>query len=230
MRRSLRALTAAALTLAGLLIATGTGAAGACGSDWWPANGTQTIQWTGNDLILRTTFSFADQNIKSFKCNESSAFEVDHLLYKGIAPAKGTLTTDSNLPDWYNDTEFDDKYPPRTLSIGSQSADKLRAGTEYFVKIRVSGAGINDNKIEQYLNFQRSHWAKKWGNPKQVAEEQASCQGHGGSDPAWCVFASATQRMADVGVGPFVVDSNPQGVFGVLSWGAGSSAPTVPEF
>lgn len=130
MRRSLRALTAAALTLAGLLIATGTGAAGACGSDWWPANGTQTIQWTGNDLILRTTFSFTDQNVKSFKCNESSAFEVDHLLYKGIAPAKGTLTTDSNLPDWYNDTEFDDKYPPRTLSIGSQSAGKLRAGTE----------------------------------------------------------------------------------------------------
>jgi hypothetical protein len=227
----LRVLVVGALIASGTLIVGGSAQAADCGSNWWPANGSQTVQWSGDDVIIRTMFSFTDENIKAYRCTDSSAFEVDHLLYSGIAPGSGTLSRSSNLPDSYNDTEFDDEYPPRTLTVGSQSAKKLQANTEYFVEIRVTDATLNNSLLQLNLNFQRSHWAKKLGNPKQVAIEQTSCRSHGGSDPAWCVFASDTERMAqDAHVGPLKVSSTPEGIFAVLSWGAGSSSPAIPQF
>ena len=169
---------------------------------WQPGGGALTAEFvpssprhTFNEFIAVTTFRFTEAQVAALRCSGSSAFEVDAQAYGGV-PRSGLKGWSSNLPDAYIDTEFSDS-GPRVLTVGSRSAGKIKANTEYYTRVRLREIGTSADPARLQLTFQRGHWASK-RSPK----EQTSCLAHGGRDPAWCVFADQSLPMSGVTGGP----------------------------
>ncbi|MEV4350626.1 hypothetical protein AB0J83_39720 [Actinoplanes sp. NPDC049596] len=194
-----------AAVASGLLISGGAVLAGpqaglaACGGSWRP-DGALTAEFipstaghTFTEFVAVTTFRFTRAQLDNLKCTGSSAFEVDAQAYGGV-PRHGIKSWSSNLPGRYIDTEFSDK-GPRVLTVGSRSVDQLEANKEYYTRIRLREITPSADPARLQLAFQRGRWAKG-------VKEQISCKGHGGSDPAWCVFADQSVPMSGETGGP----------------------------
>ncbi|MEW2119940.1 hypothetical protein AB0945_33110 [Streptomyces sp. NPDC005474] len=161
-----------------------------------------TAQYTGSsaghtfkEFVVRTAFTFSSSDIAALRCTKSRSLEVDAVTYGGVKG--GYRSFRSNLPNAYLDTEFDDHGPGRTLTVGTSSAAALEPNREYVTELHLSEISTPQNYAEVYLDFQRGHWARV-SSPI----ETASCTGHGGHDPAWCIFADETTLMASKMGGP----------------------------
>jgi hypothetical protein len=170
----------------------------ACG-DWQPGGGKITAEYlppvsthTFREFIATVTFTFTSAQLENLRCTGSSALEVDVLAYGGLRSG-GIKSGASNMPGSFLDTEYGDGYP-RVLTEGTRSVKDLRAGVEYYTRVRLVEISPSADYAELYVNFQRGHWAR-WNKPK----EQLSCRGHGGSDPAWCVFGDESVPAVPAG-------------------------------
>lgn len=219
--RILRSLGALLLSTTAAVVATPAPAqAAACGS-WWPGGGRLTAEYVPStrghsfrEFVATTTFTYSQAEIDALRCTGSSALEVDVLAYGGLRGG-GVKSGSSTMPDSYLDTEFRDGYP-RVLTEGTRSARKLRAGVEYQTRVRLVEISPRANYAELYVNFQRGHWARRTN-----AKEQLSCQGHGGSDPAWCVFGDRSATMAPAGkVPPRISLASSYRDVASVSWGS----------
>lgn len=213
---------AALLTMAaGAAVALAGPAEAASCSAWWPSGGRITADYTPStanhtytEFVATATFTFSAAEIQALRCTGSSALEVDVQAYGGLNVG-GLKSGSSNLPDNYLDTEFGDSYP-RVLTEGSRSAAKIQPGVEYRTQVRLREFTPNNDYAELYLTFQRGHWAKL-SSPK----EQLSCKGHGGADPAWCIFADESHITRAAGsVPPRVGLRTPYRDATTVSWGS----------
>lgn len=170
---------------------------------------------TFSQFVLRTTFNFTQDEVDALRCTKAKSLEVDVVTYSGI---KGGLRGwDSNLPDSYLDTEAFDAEKSRVLTVGTQSAKMIEPNKEYFTEITLTELGIDAGKgyAELYLNFQRGHWTHI-SNLK----ERVSCDGHGASDPAWCIFPDESKLMKnDSGSVPRISFDNNYPVLDSATWG-----------
>ncbi|MEV3911917.1 hypothetical protein [Streptomyces canus] len=201
LRRGISAIAAFTAALTASLFQPVQAQAADCGT-WTPGAGSLTVQYTDSsaghtfkELVVRTAFTFSRSEITALRCTGSRSLEVDAETYGGVK--NGIKSYRSNLPNAYLDTEYDDRGPGRTLTVGTSSAAQLQPDHEYVTELHVREISTPQNYAEVYLNFQRGHWARK-SSPK----EATSCLGHGGSDPAWCVFADKTAKMTSRMGGP----------------------------
>lgn len=175
-----------------------------CGA-WQPGSGTVAARFLGGtarhtvrELSLTVSFRFSASEIDALRCTGARSLEVD-LLVDRTAVRGGSRGWGSNLPGAYLDTEAFDSGAVRTLTVGTQRAARLRAGTRYRTSIRLTGFVTGTARARVFLNFQRGHWASA-RSPREIL----ACLSHGGADPAWCIFPTPpTFLMASVGyVGP----------------------------
>ena len=204
--------------------------AAACGQ-WWPSGGRLTADFipsssshTYYEFIVTATFTFTQSEVNALRCTGSSSLEMDVDAYGGLYHSGGLKSANWNVPSGYLDTEASDGYP-RVLTVGSNSVKNIQANTQYYTQIRLIEFAPTANYAELYLSFQRGHWAHV-----KSAREQASCLGHGGTDPAWCIFADETHPMGTTtGVPPRVSLVSSYRDTSTVSWGWYRSSQLNPN-
>ncbi|MEU4833298.1 hypothetical protein [Streptosporangium sp. NPDC023615] len=168
-----------------------------CGS-WWPSQGSMGVHKYNGNLEIGVEFTFSEKEIESLRCTRARGIEVDFVV-ENVVQKYGDKEYYSDLPKAYADTEFDDPYSTRVLTIGSADPGAIKADVPYYVNIHLNKyVRLIDKTPTVYLNFQRGHWASKF-NPK----EAPACARGRWKDPKWCIFATETILMSKNGLQPF---------------------------
>lgn len=197
--KSLAAGGAAGSLLCALAVAASPSAAAAACGHWSPGGGKiiQSCDLSANVYTATALFSFSQDEINAWRCTGSTYMEVDMIAY-GVPAAGGNKTYASNLPNTYLDVDYEDGV--RTMTVGTTAAQNMVANREYYTTVHLRNFTVARDRSQLALTFQRSHWAR-WSSPK----ERVSCESHGGSDPAWCVFPTKSHAMqGELGVASYV--------------------------
>ncbi|WP_345413629.1 hypothetical protein [Actinomycetospora chlora] len=153
----------------------------------------------GGNLSISVQFEFTQQQLDSLRCHNPAALEVD-VVVSGAVQNYGDRTNRTNLPNSYVDTEFDDDYSTRVLTVGTTAPENLRADSIYYLILDLDGyVRAIDSEMTVGLDFQRGRWA---GLSPAHPVEAAACARGARRDPAWCVFAANTQVMSKNGMDP----------------------------
>jgi hypothetical protein len=203
------------LTATTLAVCAGSATAAECGAEFWPGRGTLHVAERGGDMEIDVRFKFTQAELDALNCRHPAALEPD-VLVSGAVQNYGNRANESNLPGSYNDTEFDDEYSVRSLTVGTTKTDELQPEVDYHINLKLNSyVRIIDSPLTVGVQFQRGRWASLW-KPR----EAAACARGKRSDPAWCVFAAATEPMSAHGMTPLSIpnggDADVDG-----SWGGG---------
>lgn len=162
---------------------------------------------------MTTLFTYFQSELNALHRSGSKYLEVDVSFLNGVPAQGGNKTMETNLPGAYLDVDFSDS--TRTLTVGSTQTSRLSANFEYRATVHLRNFSIKADVSQIALGFQRGHWA-----PKTNPTEAASCYDHGGSDPAWCVFADHTWIMRpELGPAVFVEMRKPYVSTVSTTWG-----------
>jgi len=215
LHRLTSAAAATALAATASILFSGSAAAEDCGTEFWPGRGTLHVTERGGNLEVEVHFMFTQREIDNLNCHDPAALEPD-VLVSGIVQGYGDRTNESNLPGAYNDTEFDDEYSVRSLTIGTTKTEELQPDFDYHVKLKLdSYVRLIDSPLTVGVQFQRGRWASLW-KPR----EAAACARGKRKNPAWCVFSAATEPMSAHGMNPLSIPNGGDvGIDG--SWGGG---------